>query len=45
MTFRKEADYASIYDEESTEIALQYAAAIFEKVKTLIEPKKEVEKR
>ena len=45
MTFRKEADYASIYDEESTEIALQYAAVIFEKVKTLIEPKKEVEKK
>jgi uncharacterized protein (UPF0332 family) len=36
MTFRKEADYAFIYDEESAEIALQYAATILEKIETLM---------
>ena len=40
MNLRKEADYASIYDQESTGIVLQYAAAIFEKTKTLMKSEK-----
>ncbi len=41
MNFRKEADYASIYDEKSAEIALDYAVGILKKTKVLMKSKKE----
>lgn len=40
MNFRKEADYTSIYDEKSAEIALDYAVGIFKKTEVLIGFKK-----
>lgn len=40
MNFRKEADYASIYDKKSAKIALDYAVDILKKTKILTEPKK-----
>ena len=40
MNFRKEADYAFIYDRESAEIALNYAVDILKQTRKLIKPKK-----